>query len=176
MSKQIMRIGDIRELCDFISTHSAELNHVKVASSFQSTSSFTGRRGEIRAARAGHPSCRQHALDTLENAATRAMEVFQLKKCPTFCISWPKSDARLAFCQSWRLERRTETISGEYNSLEVANTLWAFATMGEKPAERMMGQLELRAEAISGQFNSQVVVSFPPMTSQSLSDSCSPLS
>ena len=30
--------------------------------------------------------------------------------------------------------------------------LWAFATMGTKPGERMMGQLERRAEAISGEF------------------------
>ena len=35
--------------------------------------------------------------------------------------------------------------------------LWAFATMGTKPGERMMGQLERRAEAISGEFNSQEV-------------------
>jgi hypothetical protein len=54
-----------------------------------------------------------------------------------------------------QLERRAETISGEFNSQNVANTLWAFATMGTKPGERMMGQLERRAEAISGEFNSQ---------------------
>jgi len=35
----------------------------------------------------------------------------------------------------------------------VANTLWAYATMGTKPGERMMGQLERRAKAISGEFN-----------------------
>ena len=46
-----------RELCDFISTHSAEMNHVNVATSFQNTSSFRrdGRSGEIV----------QHVLDTL---------------------------------------------------------------------------------------------------------------
>ncbi len=37
------------------------------------------------------------------------------------------------------LERRAETISGEFNSQNVANTLRAFATMGTKPGERMMG-------------------------------------
>jgi hypothetical protein len=46
------------------------------------------------------------------------------------------------------LERRAEAISGEFNSQAVGNTLWAFATMGTKPGERMMGQLERRAEAI----------------------------
>ncbi len=56
-----------------------------------------------------------------------------------------------------QLERRAEEISGEFNSQEVANTVWLFVTMGTKPGERMMGQLERRAEAISGEFNSQNV-------------------
>ena len=46
-------------------------------------------------------------------------------------------------------------MSGEFNSQDIANTLWAFATMGRKPGDRMMGQLEVRTEAISGEFNSQ---------------------
>ncbi len=57
-----------------------------------------------------------------------------------------------------QLERRAEAISGEFNSQNVANTLWAYATMGTKPGERMMGQLERRAEAISGEFTSQNIV------------------
>jgi hypothetical protein len=56
-----------------------------------------------------------------------------------------------------QLERRAEAISGEFKPQDVANTLWAFATMGTKPGERTMGQLERRAEAISGEFNSQNV-------------------
>ena len=56
-----------------------------------------------------------------------------------------------------KLGRRAEAISGEFNSQNVANTLWAFATMGTRPGERMMGQLERRAEAISGEFNSQAL-------------------
>ena len=52
---------------------------------------------------------------------------------------------------------RAETISGEFNSQGVANTLWAFVMMGTKSGERMMGQLERRAEAISGEFNSKNV-------------------
>jgi ribosomal protein L14E/L6E/L27E len=54
-----------------------------------------------------------------------------------------------------RLERRAEAISVDFNSQNIANTLWAFATMQVKPGERMMGQLERRAEAISGEFDSQ---------------------
>jgi hypothetical protein len=45
--------------------------------------------------------------------------------------------------------RRAEDVSGEFNSQNVANTLWAFATMRTKPGELLMGQLERRAEVIS---------------------------
>jgi hypothetical protein len=51
------------------------------------------------------------------------------------------------------LEQRAEAISGAFNSQDVANTLWAFATMRTKPGERMMGQLDRRAETISGEFS-----------------------
>jgi hypothetical protein len=56
------------------------------------------------------------------------------------------------------LDRRTEAISGEFNSQVVVNTMWTYATMGTKPGEKMMGQLERRTETISGEFNSQDVV------------------
>jgi hypothetical protein len=57
-----------------------------------------------------------------------------------------------------QLERRAEAISGEFNSQDVATTLWAYATMRTKPGERMMFKLERRAEAIPGDFNLQDVV------------------
>jgi len=42
-------------------------------------------------------------------------------------------------------------MSREFNSqhiANIANALWAYATLGPKPGEGMMGQLERRAEAI----------------------------
>ncbi len=56
-----------------------------------------------------------------------------------------------------QLERRTEGISGEFNTQEDANTLWSNVTMGRKPGERMMGQLERRVEGISEGFNTEDV-------------------
>jgi len=56
-----------------------------------------------------------------------------------------------------QLERRVEAISGEFNSQEVANTLWAFATMGLRPGGQLIGKLGRRTEAISGEFSSQEV-------------------
>jgi hypothetical protein len=70
LNKEMMRISDTRELCDFMSTHSAEFNHVNVSTSFRKILQVS--RGE------GDKSV-QHALDTLKNSG--------LKKFPTFCIS-----------------------------------------------------------------------------------------
>jgi hypothetical protein len=58
-----------------------------------------------------------------------------------------------------QMQGRAEAISGQFNSQHVANTLWAYATMGKKPGERILGQLEGRAEATSGELNSQVKTS-----------------
>jgi hypothetical protein len=38
-----------------------------------------------------------------------------------------------------QLEGRAQVISGKFNSQEVANSMWAFATKGEKPRERFRG-------------------------------------
>ena len=35
LNKQVMRISDTRELCDFVSTHAAEFNQVTVATTFR---------------------------------------------------------------------------------------------------------------------------------------------
>jgi hypothetical protein len=42
---------------------------------------------------------------------------------------------RYTTCLWQELERRAEAISGVFNSQAVANTLWAFVTMGAKPIE-----------------------------------------
>ena len=43
LNKQIMRICDTRDLCDFVSTHSAEFNHVNVDTSFRKILQFSQR-------------------------------------------------------------------------------------------------------------------------------------
>jgi hypothetical protein len=45
------------------------------------------------------------------------------------------------------LEGRAQAISGQFNEQDVANTLWAYATMGRKSGQRLMGLMEGRAEA-----------------------------
>jgi len=44
-------------------------------------------------------------------------------------------------------------LSGTFNAQGVANTLWAYATMGRAPGAGVMRALEGRAEAVAGTFN-----------------------
>ena len=49
-------------------------------------------------------------------------------------------------------------MAGTFNAQGVANTLWAYATMGREPGAGMMRALEGRAEALAGTFNAQEAV------------------
>jgi hypothetical protein len=56
------------------------------------------------------------------------------------------------------LEGRTEALAGLFNTQEVANTLWAYATMGREPGAGLMRVLEGRAaEVLAGTFDTQEV-------------------
>jgi hypothetical protein len=51
------------------------------------------------------------------------------------------------------LDGRAEALTGTFNAQNVANTLWAYATMGQSPGAGLMGELEGRAETLAGTFN-----------------------
>jgi len=55
------------------------------------------------------------------------------------------------------LEGRSERLAGTFKAQDVANTLWAYATMGRGPGAGLMRELEGRAEALAGTFNAQDV-------------------
>ena len=44
------------------------------------------------------------------------------------------------------LEGRAETLAGTFNTQDVANTLWAYATMGREPGAGMRGRRGLCEE------------------------------
>ena len=56
-----------------------------------------------------------------------------------------------------KLEGRAEALAGTFNAPDVANTLWAYATMGRELGAGVMWVLEGQAEALAGTFNTQDV-------------------
>jgi len=55
------------------------------------------------------------------------------------------------------MEERAEAISGSFYSKDLANTLWAYATLGSTPAGSLLRALEERVEVISGLFIAQEI-------------------
>ena len=55
------------------------------------------------------------------------------------------------------LEAQAEANAASFNAQNVANTLWAYATMSRKPGERLMNALEERAQAVAASFTTQEV-------------------
>ncbi len=56
-----------------------------------------------------------------------------------------------------RLRARGEAVAGTFNAQEVANTLWAYATMGREPGAGKMRGLDRQVDAVAGTFNAQDV-------------------
>ena len=116
----------MQELCELVQASYTQFNHVNVATAFRRVLQMP-RRGVSQDTVA-------KALRTLEESALQSIHDFGSQGIANTLHIMAKqryyepTDNRLL-----ALERRAEAISGEFNSQEVANTLWTFSTMGRKP-------------------------------------------
>ena len=117
-----MRISDTRELCDFVSTHAAEFNHVNVSTAFR----------QVLKRQGIPPKSLTQALQTLEESALQKMQDFEAQHIANTLHIMAKQRYKSTGPLLLALERRAEAISGEFNSQAVANTLWAYATIDRK--------------------------------------------
>ncbi len=131
LNKQVMRISDTRELCDFVSTHVAKCNHVNVATAFRQV---------LKKQRGIPPKSLVQTLQTLEVSALQNMKDFGTQEIDNTLHIMAKQRYKATIPLMLALERRAEVTAGEFNSQEVVNTLWEYATMRKKPGDRMMGQ------------------------------------
>jgi len=51
----------------------------------------------------------------------------------------------------------TEILQGDFNPQAIANTLWAFATLGLQPSEELMAGMMKQAVAVHGDFKPQAI-------------------
>ena len=93
-----MRISDTRELCDFISTHAAEFNHVNVSTAFRQI---------LKTPRGIPPKSLAQALRTLVESALQNMHDFG-----TQGIANTKQRYKATGPLLLALERRAEATSG----------------------------------------------------------------
>ena len=100
----------------------------------------------------------ERALQALEAAALRTIDAFGAQEIANTLHIMAKSRYH-----PWnqnlvsKLDGRAESLAGTFNAQNVANTLWAYATMGRKPGAGVMRELEGRAEVLAGTFKAQGV-------------------
>ena len=145
-----MRAQGASELCTLIEARVAEFGHVNVA---------TALRALLQARRDGVPrKVVERALQALEAAALRTIDAFGAQQiCNTLHIMAKTRYRPWDLTLVPELEGRAEALAGTFNAQNVANTLWAYATMGREPGAGVMKGLEGRAEALGGMFNAQNV-------------------
>ena len=119
----------------------------------------TALRKLVQSRREGLPSgVVERALQALEAAALRMIGVFEAQQVANILHIIAKTrysprDQSLVP----QLAVRAEALAGTFNAQDVANTLWAYATMGRVPGAEVTRELEGRAEALAGTFNAQGV-------------------
>ena len=85
----------------------------------------------------------ERALQALEAAALRTIETFGTREVANTLHIMAKTRYR-----PWdqtlvpKLEGRAEALAGTFNAQDVANTLWAYATMGREPGAGVMRGLD----------------------------------
>jgi hypothetical protein len=155
LNKSIMDCRSEGEVCKLIEGRAAEFNHVATAF----------RKVLTEPARSGSSGVVDGALQMLETAALRLIDDFEAQHIANILHIMAKAryhprDQSLVPT----LEGRVEALACTFNALNVhanaqnvANTLWAIATMGREPRVGMMRELEGHAEALARTFKEQNV-------------------
>ena len=150
MNKQITVCQDTRDLCALIDANAAEYNFVNVVTAFRKL--LQSRRKSLAR------GVVERTLQVLEAAALRMIDAFDAKAVTSMLHIIAKT--RYSPCDQSlvpKLEGRAVALAGTFNAQDVANTLWAYATMGREPGAGLMRKLEGRAEALAGTFNAQEI-------------------
>ena len=150
LNQQIAACESTREVCSLIEEHAAEFNHVNVATAFRKL---------LQAPRAGMPrGVVEHSLEALEQQALQTMEDFGPQAIGNTLHIMAKKRYRPANAALLpALEGRLRAVAGESKPQAIANTLWAYATLGKRPGAGVVGALEGRLRAVAGESNPQAI-------------------
>ena len=109
-----------------IEEHASAFNHVNVATAFRKL---------LQAPRAGMPrGVVERTLEALERQTLQTMEDFGPQEIANTLHMMAKKRYRPASKTLLpALEGRLRAVAGECNPQGIANTLWAFATLGKRP-------------------------------------------
>ena len=149
INKKLTACSSVSDVCRLIEEHAAEFNAVNVVTALRKV--LLNSRGLSR-------QLLEKTQQTLEQCVVSRMEDFEARQVSNILHVFAKHkyrpwDAQILTC----LERRALETAGEFNSQNVANTLWAYASLGRDPGKGLLHALERRALETAGEFNSQEV-------------------
>ena len=148
LNKEISGCGSTSRLCSLITKHAGEFNHVNVATAFRKL---------LLASREGMPrSVVEDALQALEQRALQTMEDFDARGIANTLHGMAKARYRpTRAALLYELGVRLREVARDCEPQHIANTLWAYATMGERPGAGVVGALEGRLRAVAGECKPQ---------------------
>ena len=152
LNKEITGLGSgsARELCDLIEKRVAEYSPINLA---------TAIRRLLMAGRAGvHRETVARALHKLEVSAMNQIADFQSLQCSQVLYIYAKKRQRPENHQFLStIDARVEEVAWQCDDQAVSNILWAYATTGRRPGERVLGALEERVEEVTRYCSTQSV-------------------
>jgi hypothetical protein len=103
----------------------------------------------------------KQALQALKAAALRTIDVFGPQELANTLHAMAMAKARYTPTNTLvleALELQAEAVAGTLQAQDVANTLWAYATMGREPGARLRCSLEERIQMVSTDLWSQDII------------------
>ena len=137
INEQIQITGSkgVAQLCALIEARVAEFNSVNVAKAFRWVLQGQTNANETR-------RVVDHALRVLEESAVQNLAGFKAKEVVNILHAMAKTRYNTENSKLITLlYDRAEAVAGTFNAQAVANTLWAYATMGREPGAVLMREL-----------------------------------
>ena len=153
--------GEGRQLCALVAARWKDFNAVNAATAYRSLLLMRTSRdhGQQQVAGQALHSAHEEVQDVLEQVlCEQHVQRFGARQCSNILHTLAKT-RRQRPCENilGALEARALEVQGDFNPQNIANTLWAFATLGKQPDDRLVVGLTARAVEMQGDFNPQEI-------------------
>ena len=136
LNTHITGAADEEALCGIVLGAHDEFNAVNAATAYRKLILRDYGRGQSRGYGARQPSALgARCCETLEETLTKQMHDCEARQCANILHALAKSRRKAGAGMLSALTSQIEAVARDFNSQDVANTLWAFATMGQTPGE-----------------------------------------
>jgi len=149
------------QLCALVNAQWQDFNAVNAATAYQKLLLMRIARDPRRQQDVGEGrnSARDEVLAILEPALCKQhIPMFGARQCANTLHTLAKTRRRPPYADMLRaLEAQALVVRGDFNAQNIANTLWAFATLGFRPSKALLVGLTEQTVAVQGDFKAQEI-------------------